>query len=365
MEPAGLISSTGKRPTRSIIQDIGIVDNIIYDTTTHHVSICDSFGTIIVDDIDLSLLTKEYIIIGFIDFMKHPSEDIDIILNYIIIEKKDLDIRANTFTSHIFEFITTTPDINYTQQLSNISQSDNIIIDYIIQTDIYSIYPSFVFYLDISSPNITIVSIMDYHIDQIITDPVISLQSQKFIHNQITTSLTQQQLNIIHHTTSVSIIHYRVDFNLEYLINHLESYITFHLRIYFIFDITLNISYVNQFIVEPYNTILETEVIRNVSSDETSYMGIKIPDSYITTGDADILVYLIINTVKLIDSIRETRTIIVAEDRANIKIINEESEEASASCCLLIKIIVLIDAFIFALNGHSIIVKTKDITARS
>ena len=350
--------------SRSITQDISIIDTIIYDTTAHHIKICDSFGTIIVDDIDLSSMTKEYIIIGLIDFMKHPSEDIDIIFNYIILEKKDLDIRANTFNSHILEFIITTPDINPTQQFSNISQSDNIIIDYIIQIDIYSIYHPFIFYLDISSHNITMVGIMDYHIDQIITDLVISLQSQKFIHNQITTLPTQQQLNIIHHTTSVSIIHYRVDFKLEHLINHLESYITFHLRTYFTFNITLDISYVNQFIIELYNTILETEVIRNVNSDEISYMDIKIPESYITTGDADIFVYLIINTVKLIDSIRETRTIIVAEDRANIKIINEESEESSASCCLLIKIIVLIYVFIFALKGDSIIVKTEDITAR-
>ena len=352
-------------PSHSIIQDISIIDTIIYDTTTHHLSICDSFGTIIIDDIDLSSMTGEYIIIELIDFMKHPSGDVDIIFNYIILEKKDLNIRTNTFTSNIFEFIITTPDLNHTQQLSNIFQSDNIIIDYIILIDIYSIYRSFMFYLDLSSHNITMVGIMDYHIDQIITDLVISIQSQKLIHNQITHLLTQQQLNITYLITSASIIHYKTDFNLKHLINHLESYLTFHLSIYLIFSITLDIGYINQFFIELYNTILEIEIIRNVNSDETSYMDIKIPESYITTGDIDILVYLIISIVKLIDSIRETRTIIVVEDRANITIINKESEGASASCCLLIQIIVLIYVFIFASEGDSIIVKTEHITARS
>ena len=341
----------------SITYDISLIDTIIYDTSLYHTSICDTFGIIMVDGIDLSSMTREYSIIGFIDFMKHSSEDIDIIFNYNILKKKDLNIRADTFTSHIFKLIITTLNINPTQQFSNIFQSDNIIIDYLIQIAIYSIYHPFSFYVDISSQNINMVGTMDYHIDQIITDLVISIQLQDFIHNQIIILLIQQLLNIIQYTTSISIIHYRVDFNLDHLINHLESYITFHLLIYLIFNITLDISYINQFIIEPYSTVLETDVIRNVNTDKTSYMDTKIHELYTTTGDTDISVYLIISIVELMNSIRETRTIIVAEDRADIKIIKEEFEEVSTSCCFLIEIIVLFYVFIFTSKGDSIIVK--------
>ena len=113
----------------SMNQDISLVDSIIYDTTICHISICDSFGTIMVDDIDLSSMTREHSISGFIDFMKHPSENIVIIFNNHIFKKKDLNIRADTFTSHIFKLIIITLNINPTQQFSNIFQSDNIIID--------------------------------------------------------------------------------------------------------------------------------------------------------------------------------------------------------------------------------------------
>ena len=155
----------------SITHDISPIDTIIYDTSIYHTSIYDSFGIIMVDGIDLSSMTREYSIIGFIDLMKHPSEDIDIIFNCDILKKKDLDIRVDTFTSHIFKFITTTLNINPTQQLSNIFQSDNIIVDSLIQIVIYGIYHPFSFYIDISSSNINMVGTMDYHINQIITEP--------------------------------------------------------------------------------------------------------------------------------------------------------------------------------------------------
>ena len=292
--------------SRNITQNISIIDTIIYDTTTHHISIYDSFGTIIVEDIDLSSMTKEYILITFVDFMKHSSEHIDLIFDNVIIEKKALNIRTDPFISIALDFII----INNIQQLSNILQRDNVILNYIIMNNIYNIYHLFSSYLDISNHNLTMAGIMDYHIDQIITSLVISIQLHEL-----------PQLNIILIINIASNIYCGVESNLEHLINHLESYITYHLKIYFIFDITLVITYLNQFIVEPYNTILETEVIRNVNSDETSYMDIMISESYITTGDTDIFVYLIISIVKIMSNIKETRIVTIVEDRASIKII--------------------------------------------
>ena len=292
--------------SRSIIQDLSIIDTIIYDTITHHISIYDSFGTIIVDDIDLSSMTKEYTLITLVDFMKYSSEHIDIIHDNVIIEKEDLNIRTNPFINIVLEFIIT----NNIQQLSNILQRDSVILNYIIMTNIYDIYHLFISYLDISNHNLTMAGIMDYHIDQIITDLVISIQLHEL-----------SQLNIIHLINITSNIYYRIESNLEHFINHLERYITYHLKIYFIFDITLVITYLNQLIMELYNTIIETEVIRNVNSDETSYMDIMISESYITIGDTDIFVYPIISIVKIINNIKETRVIIVVEGRANIKIV--------------------------------------------
>ena len=292
--------------SRSITQNISIIDTIIYDATTHHINIYDSFGTIIVEDIDLSSMTKEYILITFVDFMKHSSEHIDLIFDNVIIEKKALNVRTDPFISIVLEFII----INYVQQLSNILQRDNVILDHIIMTNIYNIYHLFISYPDISNHNLTMAGIMDHNIDQIITDLVIIIQLHEL-----------PQLNIIHLINIVSNIYCRVKSNLEHLINHLESYITYHFKICFIFDITLVITYLNQFIVEPYNTILETEVIKNVNSDETSYMDIMISESYIITGDTDIFVYLIISIVKIMNNIKETRIVTIMEDRANIKII--------------------------------------------
>ena len=268
----------------SIIQNVSIIDTIIYDTTTHHIGIYDSFGTIIVDDVDLSSMTKEYILITSVDFMKHSSEHIYLIFDNVIIEKKDLSIRTDTLI--------------------------NIILEYITTTNIYHIYHLFTSYLDISNHNLNMVDIMDHHIDQVITDLVIIIQRHKL-----------QQMNISHLINSASDIYCRVESDIEHLINHLESYITYHLKICFIFDITLVITYLNQFIMEPYNTILETEVIRNVNSDEIFYTDIMIFESYITTGDTVIFVYLIISIVKIINNINKTRTVTIVEERANIKLI--------------------------------------------
>ena len=247
-------------------------------------------------------MTKEYILITFVDFMKYSSEHIDLILDNVIIEEKDLNIKTDPFISIVLEFIIT----NNVQQLSNILQRDNIILDYIIMTNNYNIHHLFISYFDISNHNLTMAGIMDHHIDQIITDLVISIQLHEL-----------QQMNISHLINSASDIYCRVEPNIEHLINHLESYITYHLKICFIFDITLVITYLNQFIMQPYNTILETEVIRNVNSDETSYTDIMISESYITTGDTVILVDLIISIVKIINNINKTRIITIVEDRAN------------------------------------------------
>ena len=156
-------------------------------------------------------------------------------------------------------------------------------------TNIHNIYHLLISYLDISNHNLTMAGTMDHHIDQVIIDLVIIIQLHEL-----------QQLNIIHLINNASDIYCRVESNIEHFINHLESYITCHLKICFIFDITLVITYLNRFIMDPYNTILETEVIRNVNSDETSYSDIMISESYITTGDTVILVYLIISIVKII-----------------------------------------------------------------
>ena len=246
-------------------------------------------------------MTKEYNIIGFIDFMNHPSEDIVIILNYHIFKKKELNIKVDIPTSHIFEFITTTFNNNSTQQSSSIIQTDNNIIDYLIQTNINNIY------------------LPSRH----------SIDIERII------------LNLYYNI---------IDLHLEHIIHHLENYITFNLPNYLIFNITFCISYISHLIIEPYSTIIETDVIRNVNTDKTSYMDIKITEPYITTGDTDISVYLIISIEEIINGIMETRTIIVVEDSVTIKIIKEEFEEVSTSCGFVIKTIVL--PYVFILKGR-------------
>ena len=301
-----------------ITHDISLVDSIIYDTSIYHTIIYDSFGTIMVDGIDLSSMTRDYSIIEFIDFMKHPSENIDIILNNHILKKKDLNIRVNTYTSHIFEFIIFALNINPTQQFSNIIQRVNNIIDYLIETDINNIYLSSIYFIDISSPNISMVSIIE---NFIIIESVISPQVQDFVYNQLVHPGSQLQLGISQYDNIILNIHHNINFHIEHLIHHLETYITFYLWIYSIFNITFYISYVSQFIIEPYSTISEIDVIKTVNTNKTSYMDIKIPEPYITTGDTGISVYLIISLVEPIDSIMEIRNIILAGEGADIKII--------------------------------------------
>ena len=272
----------------SINQDISLVDSIIYDTTIYHISICESFGTIMVDDIDLSSMTREHSISGFIDFMKHPSENIVIIFNNHIFKKNNLNIRVDTPTSTIFEFIFTNLNINLTQPLSSIIQRVNNITTYLILIEF-----------------------------------VISLQIQDFIYNQLDHPDRQLHLDIIQYDNlSKNIIH-NTDFHIKHIIHHLESYITFHLWIYLTYNITLDISYLNQFIVEFYNTIIETNVIRNVDLNETSYMSIMTLEPYITTSDTITLVYLIISLVELIYWMMETRIIIVVGEGSDIRIIKE------------------------------------------
>ena len=240
----------------SINQDISLVDSIIYDSTIYHIRICDSFGTIMVDDIDLSSMTREHSISGFIDFMKHPSENIVVIFNNHIFKKNDLNIKVDTSTTNILEFTFANLNINLTQSLSSIIQRFSNITSYLIFIEF-----------------------------------VISLQIQDFIQNQLVHPGRQLHLNIIQYDNlSMSIIH-NTDFHIEHIIHHLESYITFHLWIYLTYNITVDISYLNQFIFEFYNTIIETNVIRNVDLNETSYIYIKIPDPYIITGDILTLAY--------------------------------------------------------------------------
>ena len=293
-----------------ITQDLSIIDTIIYDTTTHHSSIYDNFGIIIVDDIDLSSMTIEHILITLVDFMKHSSVHIDlvssgdiIIRDNVIIGKKDLISWIDTVINLDIKFIIT----NIIQHLSNIFQRDSVILHYIIITNIHDIYNLHISYLDISNHNRTMVSIVDYHINQIITNFAIGSQ----LHEQ-------SQLNIIHLINIASNTYYGLESNIEHFINHLESYITYHIEAYFIFDITLVIAYLNQLIMELYSTITETEIIRNVNSDETSYMDIMTFESYITVSDSDILVYHIIATVKIFNDIKETRVIIAVEGRTDI-----------------------------------------------
>ena len=80
----------------SHIQSISLIDAIIYDTSIYHTSIYDTLGIIMVEGIDLPSMAREYRIIGFIDFMKHPSEDIDIIFYYHVLKKKDIYTRVDT-----------------------------------------------------------------------------------------------------------------------------------------------------------------------------------------------------------------------------------------------------------------------------
>ena len=112
------------------------------------------------------------------------------------------------------------------------------------------------------------------------------------------------QLNIIHFISIVSNIYYGLEVDIEHLIIHLESYITYHLKAYFSFGITLTITYLNQLIPELYCTIIETEIIRNEDSDETSYLDIMTSELYITISGMSISFYpIIFNVGKEMNSI--------------------------------------------------------------
>ena len=317
--------------SRITIKDLSIIDTIIYDTITHHIDIYDSFGTIIVDDIDLTSVMKEYILIMLIDFMKQTSVDIDlissediIVLDNVIIEKEDIISWTDIVNNLDIQSFIIKHNLNNHQHFTNIRQRDSVILNYLILTNIYDTYHLLISYIDISNNNLTMVGIMDHHFDQTIVNPVISIQLCE-----------PSQLNIIHFIDIASNIYYGLEFHIEHFIIHLESYITYHLKAYFTLGITLVIIYLNQLILEPYYTIIETEIIRNVDSDETSYLDISTSEFYITVSDMIISVYPIINVGKEINSIEGTRVIIAVEAKTNIVIVQIDSvfikEETSSS----------------------------------
>ena len=317
--------------SRIITKDLSIIDTIIYDTITHHISIYDSFGTIIVDDIDLTSMMKEYLLIMLIDFMNHSSVHIDlvssediIVLDNVIIEKEDIISWTDTVIKLDIQSFIIKHNLNNHQHFTNILQKDSVIFNYLILTTIYYTYHLLISYIDISNNNLIMVGILDHHFDQTTTDPVISIQLRE-----------QSQLNIIHFIDIASNIYYGLELNIEHFISHLESYITYHLKAYSIFGITLVIIYLNQLILELYYTIIETEVIRNVDSDETSYLDIMTSELYIIISDMGISVYPIINIGKEINNIEGTRVIIAVEAKPNIVIVKINSvfikEETSSS----------------------------------
>ena len=222
----------------------------------------------------------------------------------------------NTISDNIFEYINYTHlvllnNINVNQQFDTILQNDNYILDNTTQTDIYNYYILFSDFIDISNKYFNTSYIVDYLINNTITtESVTSIQLQRLIHNQYTFFFNLQQLNIIYHTSSISSIHHRIDIHFQYLINLFEKYITLHLIINFVFNIASSIIYLNQFIMEPYSTISETIAIRNAETFVTSYVDIKVYERYNTLNNTDILVYAVINIVKLMASSQKTGIII-------------------------------------------------------
>ena len=309
--------------SRITIKDLSIIDTIIYDTITHHIDIYDSFGTIIVDDIDLTSMMKEYILIMLIDFMKHTSVDIDlvssediIVLDNVIIEKEDIISWTDIVIKLDIQSFIIKHNLNHHQHFTNIPQKDSAIFNYLILTNIYDTYHLLISYIDISNNNLIMVGIMDHHFDQTIIDPVISIQLCE-----------QSQLNIIPFIDIASNIYYGLEFNIEHFIIHLKAY--------FIFGITLVMIYLNQLNLELYYTIIETEIIRNVDSDETSYLDIMTSELYITISDMGISAYPIINIGKEIKNIEGTRVIIAVEAKPNIVIVKINSafiKEETSSC---------------------------------
>ena len=242
-------------------------------------------------------------------------------INYSIFKKKDCSISADTstidlfnlniillniiFTTLIVNTINTILDnileyinyaylvllnsINLIQQFNTILQNDNYILDNTTQIDIYNYHILVSDFCDISNTYLNIPYIMDYLVHNIITtESVTSMQLQRLIHNQYTLFFNLQHLSITHHTTSISIIHHKSDIHFQHLINLLEKYITNHLIINSVFNLTLDIIYVNQFIIELYSTIFETNAIKNVQTFMTSYLDIKAYELYNPFNGTDI-----------------------------------------------------------------------------
>ena len=267
--------------SRTIIKDLSIIDTIIYDTIIHHIDIYDSFGIIIEDDIDLTSVKKEYILIMLIDFMKQTSGDIDLIsseditvLDNVTIEKEDIISWINIVIKPNIQPFIIKHNLNNHQSFINNCQRNSLILNYLILTNIYDTYHLLISCLNYSNNNLIMVGIMDHHFDQNIVSPAISIQLYE-----------QSPLNIAHLTDIASDIYYRLEFHIEHIIIYLESYITYHLKAYFTSGITLDITYVNQLIKELYSIITETEIITNVNPAKTSYMDIMIAGSYITVSD--------------------------------------------------------------------------------
>ena len=305
---------TADLSSRTIIRDLSIIDTIIYDTITHHVDIYDSLGTIIVDDIDLTSMMKEYILIMLIDFMKQTSVDIDLIsseditvLDNVTIEKEDIISWTNIITKPDIQLFIIKHNLNNHQSFINNCQRNSVILNYLILTDIYDTYHLLVSHINISNNHLIMVGIKDHHFDQNIVNPAISIQLYE-----------PSQLNIVHLIDIASNIYDRLDFHVEHLIIHLESYITYYLKAYVILGITLDITYVNQLIKELYHIITETKIIKNVNPAETSYVDIMTDGPYITVNDMDIALYRTISIMKISRDIMETGAIISVEGRIDI-----------------------------------------------
>ena len=169
--------------SRTIIRDLSIIDTIIYDTITHHIDIYDSFGTVIVDDIDLTSVMKEYILIMLIDFMKQTSVDIDLIsseditvLDNVIIEKEDIISWTNIVNNLDIQSVVNKHNSNNHQNFTDIRQRDSVILNNLTLTNISDIYHLLISHTNISNNNLIMVDIMDHHFDQNIVNPVISIQ---------------------------------------------------------------------------------------------------------------------------------------------------------------------------------------------
>ena len=371
-------------PIISDIKKVQSSHSITQSLSINYSSIYDSFGTIMIEGIDLSSVARDYTLIQLIDFVKQSSVDNLITLNHNILKKKDFNISTDIYILNIFDlniipffstFITLIVNIShfcdtnileyitYTQLLllSNISvnkeliiftQEDTYIFDNITQIDIYNTHILSNYLIDISSQNTNTLSLMDYFINKIIIEFVINLQHQDITCSHFIHHLKQHEPNIVCQTNSASNIHHRVD-HLQYItFNLFEKYITFNLTINLVFNLTFNIIYVNQVIIELYSTIFETHTIRNVHAFVITYQDIKIDECYINISGTGILVYANAIIVELIDIIQNwTKTIIYKEVILSAYVIIRTSE---------------IDNIIMAIKGISLlsitIMKLEEIT---